>query len=190
MLLPGPRMHALWYTAWLPFLFLVNCIMIGYAVVTLEAQLSAAAFRRPSETPMLASLSKVTAWVTLFWVAFRLLDVLVRGRIGLIFSGTGLFFLAEVLLTLAGAAILLGEQRRTKAMWQVRAAILLLLGGALFRVNTYLVAFNPGKNWSYFPSFTELLITFGIIAAEVAIYIAIVKTFPILSGASESASRS
>lgn len=190
MLLPGPRMHALWFTPWLPFLFLVNCVMIGYAVVTLEAQFSAAAFRRRSETPMLASLSRVTAWVALFWVAFRVVEVLVRGKIGLLVTGKGLFFLAELLLTLAGALILLAPERRGRATWQVRAAILLLLGGALFRVNTYLIAFNPGDNWSYFPSFTELLITFGIFSAEIAIYIAIVKMFPILSGAHPAASRS
>jgi Ni/Fe-hydrogenase subunit HybB-like protein len=190
MLLPGPRMHALWFTPWLPFLFLVNCIMIGYAVVTLEVQFSSAAFRRPSETPMLASLSKVTAWVALFWVAFRVVEVLVRGQIGLLFTGKGLFFLAEVLLTLAGALILFSPLQRGRATGQVRAAILLLLGGAMFRINTYLIAFNPGDNWSYFPSFTELLITFGIFAAEIAIYIAIVKMFPILSGAHPAASRS
>ena len=123
-------------------------------------------------------------------MAFRLVEVLIRGRIGLLFTGKGLFFLAEVLLTLAGALILFVPERRSRATWQVRAAILLLLGGALFRVNTYLVAFNPGNNWSYFPSFTELLITFGIFAAEIAVYLAIVKMFPILSGARHAASRS
>ena len=89
--------------------------------------------------------------------------------------------MAEVLLPLAAAAILLSERRR-QAMWQVRGAILLFLGAALHRVDTYLVAFRPGSAFSYFPAVPELLITFGIIAAEVAIYIAVVKTFPILEG--------
>jgi Ni/Fe-hydrogenase subunit HybB-like protein len=71
-------------------------------------------------------------------------------------------------------------------VWQVRAAILLLLGTALHRVNAYLVAFRPGSHFSYFPAVPELLITFGIFAAEIAIYVAVVKTFPILSGATPS----
>jgi len=52
MLLPGPRMHPLWFTPWLPFLFLVNCLAIGYAVVVLEASFSAAVTPRnpPSMT--------------------------------------------------------------------------------------------------------------------------------------------
>jgi Ni/Fe-hydrogenase subunit HybB-like protein len=74
-------------------------------------------------------------------------------------------------------------------MWQVRAAILLFLAGALFRVNTYMVAFSPGPHWSYFPALPELLITFGIIAFEVVLYIVAVKTFPILSGAAPAAAQ-
>jgi len=189
MLLPATKMHSLWFTPWLPFLFLVNCILIGYAIVALEASFSSVAFRRPRETTMLAALSKVTAWVALFWVAFRVVDVVVRGQLVHVASKTGVAFLLEIGLPVAGAVILLSESRRARAMWQVRAAILLLLGGALFRVNTYLVAFRPGGQWSYFPSLPELLITFGVIAAEVAIYVAVVKTFPILSGAAPAAAK-
>lgn len=187
MLLPGPRMHPLWFTPFLPFLFLVNCILIGYAVVTLESTFSAVAFKRPRETKMLASLSKVTAGVAVFWAAFRLGEVAVAGELGAIAGGRGAMFLAEVLLVLAGAAILLSERRRAQAGWQVRAAMLLLVGGSLHRVNTYLVAFSPGAHFSYFPSVAELVMTFGIIATEILIYVAIVKTLPILSGAAAHA---
>lgn len=183
MLLPGPKMHPLWFTPWLPLLFLVNCIVIGYAVVVLEATFSAAAFGRPRETSMLASLSKVAAWIALCWAAFRVVEVAISGELPLVASGRGAAFLAEVVLTVAGGGMLLSDRLRNSGTWQVRAALLLLLGGALHRVNTYLVAFNPGPQWSYFPSLAELMITFGIIASEIAIYIAVVKTFPILSGA-------
>ena len=138
---------------------------------------------------MLASLSHVAAWVALFWVAFRLVEVAVAGKLPLVASATGIAFLAEILLAVAGAAILLSEERRARPVWQVRAAILLLLAGSLFRFNTYLVAFRPGSHWSYFPTVPELLITFGIVALEVVLYIAAVKTFPILSGAAPAAAQ-
>ena len=182
MLLPGPRVHPLWFTPWLPLLFLVNCIIIGYAVVVLESTFSAVAFRRRRETAMLASVSKIVAWIAVCWAVFRLGEVAIAGELGLIASAKGVAFLVEVGLLFAGAGILLSEERRSQAAWQVRGAILLLLGGALHRVFTYLVAFTPGEQYSYFPSIPELLITFGIIAAEIAIYIAVVKTFPILGG--------
>jgi Ni/Fe-hydrogenase subunit HybB-like protein len=182
MLLPGPRMHPLWSTPWLPLFFLVNCVIIGFAVVTLEATFSAAAFRRPRETAMLAALLEVAAWVALGWSAFRVVVVALSGKLGYLWSGYGVAFLAEVGLPVAAGLMLLSEKRRSQPTCQVRAAILLLLGGILHRVNTYLVAFRPGSHYSYFPAVPELLITFGIIAAEVAIYIAVVKTLPILQG--------
>jgi Ni/Fe-hydrogenase subunit HybB-like protein len=182
MLLPGPKVHPLWFTPWLPLLFLVNCIIMGLAVVTLESTFSASAFGRPRETRMLASLLHVAAWVSLGWVAFRVVVVALSGKLGYLASWYGAAFLAEVGVLVLGAAILLSEERRGLPRCQVRAAILLLLGGILHRVNTYLVAFRPGEHFSYFPAVPELLITFGIIAAEVAIYIAVVKTLPILHG--------
>jgi Ni/Fe-hydrogenase subunit HybB-like protein len=124
----------------------------------------------------------VAAWIALGWAIFRVLVVALTGKLGFLASGYGVAFLAEVGLLVWGVAMLLSESRRSQPVWQVRAAILLLLGGALHRVNTYLVAFRPGTNYSYFPAVPELLITFGIIAAEVAIYIAAVKAFPILRG--------
>jgi Ni/Fe-hydrogenase subunit HybB-like protein len=182
MLLPGPKVHPLWFTPWLPLLFLVNCIIMGFAVVTLEATFSAAAFGRPRETKMLAALLQVGAWVALGWAAFRVIVVAVSGKLGYLASGYGVAFLAEVGLLAIAGLMLLSEERRNQPVWQVRAAIIMLLGGILHRVNTYLIAFRPGSHFSYFPAVPELLITFGIIAAEVAIYIAVVKTLPILQG--------
>jgi len=182
MLLPGPKVHPLWFTPWLPLLFVVNCIIIGFAVVTLEATFSAAAFGRPRETRMLASLLHVAAWVAIGWAAFRVVVVALSGKLGFLASGYGVAFLAEVGLLVVAGAILLSPERRSRPACQVRAAMIMLLGGILHRVNTYLIAFRPGAHFSYFPAVPELLITFGIIATEVAIYIAVVKTLPILQG--------
>jgi hypothetical protein len=59
---------------------------------------------------------------------------------------------------------------------------MLVVAGALYRFDTYLVAFNPGDNWAYFPAVPEQLVTIGLVALEVMAYIAIVKRFPILAG--------
>jgi Ni/Fe-hydrogenase subunit HybB-like protein len=190
MLLPGPRMHPLWFTPWLPFLFLVNCLMLGYAIVVIESVFSARAFRVHHDDDMVAAIGRVAMGVSLFWVAFRIGDAAIAGKLPLAFSGRGWFFVAEIVVQLAGALMLATDAMRRSPMWQVRSALLLIAGGALFRVNTYLIAFQPGAQWSYFPAIPELLITFGIIALEVALYIAAVKRFPILSGVTETSSRS
>ena len=79
IMLAGPRLHPLWHTPWLPFLFLVSCIAMGYAVVVMESTLSSRAFGRQREDEMLASLSGVVSFVLFLFVAFRLGDLLLRG---------------------------------------------------------------------------------------------------------------
>jgi chlorophyll synthase len=62
--------------------------------------------------------------------------------------------------------------------WVCGAAV--LLGGALYRFNAFLIAFDPGPGWHYFPGFGELMITVGIVAFEVMAYLFFVKKTPVL----------
>ena len=40
MMLTGPRMHPLWFSPLLPLLFLIGCVMMGFAIVVFEAAFS------------------------------------------------------------------------------------------------------------------------------------------------------
>jgi Ni/Fe-hydrogenase subunit HybB-like protein len=131
MLLPGPRLHPLWFTPWLPFLFLVSSLVMGYGIVVLEATFATRFFRRQRETAMLARLSVVAFWVALLWAVFRLGEVAVAGELGLIASGYGAAFAVEVLLHFAAVFVLASPARRARASWQVRAGLLLVVGGAV-----------------------------------------------------------
>jgi Ni/Fe-hydrogenase subunit HybB-like protein len=187
MLLTGPKLHPLWFTPWLPLLFLVNCVIMGYGVVVLESHAAASAFSRRRETVMLGRLSKVAMGVALFFVAFRLVDIALRGQAAALFSWFGVAVLVELGLLVAGALVLMSEANRRSPGPQALAALLLVVGGTAYRFNVYLVGFRPGDHWSYFPAVPELLITFGIVALEIALYVAAVKTFPILAGEPEPA---
>jgi len=56
----------------------------------------------------------------------------------------------------------------------------MLLAAAVFRYNVYLVGFDPGPGWHYFPSLPEILITVGLIAIEIMGYSYFVKKLPVL----------
>jgi Ni/Fe-hydrogenase subunit HybB-like protein len=189
-LAPMQKLHPLWHTPWLPLLFLVSCLAMGYAMVVLETGFSARAFDRPRETAILASIGGVTAAATFAWVAFRLLDVLLRGRGGLLFGAGGLSFLfwLENALAVAGAVILARPALRVRPSMQMAAAFLVAASGALYRVDTFLVAFQPQEGWSYFPSVGEILVTLGLVATETMVYLVVVRKFPILAGSAAASS--
>ena len=116
------------------------------------------------------------------YVGLRLFDLAMRGDFGLIFTSGGfsLLFLIEIALFLTPALLVYSKQG-ARAGTLFRFGMMVLLAGALYRFSTFLIAFRPADGWVYFPSVVEILITAGVIAGEIAAYIAIVKTFPILS---------
>lgn len=185
MLLAGWRLDPLWRTPFLPLFFLMSCVTMGYAVVVFESAFSSVAFERKAETAMLGSLSRVITPLLFTFVVLRLGDLAWRGEFGRLFAWDtrSALALAEFAFMLAPAVMLLSSARRRDLGFLVRAAMLLMFGGALYRFDTYLVAFNPGAYWSYFPSVPEMLVSVGLVAAEVMAYIAIVRIFPILAGA-------
>jgi len=183
MLLTGAKLHPLWATPLLPLLFLVSCVAMGYAVVVFESTLSSGGFGRPKETPMLGSLAQVMAWVLAAFTVVRFLDLGVRGKLGLLGTFdlyTGMFLL-ETALFLLPAIVLFSPKRRADAGCLFRASMMMILAGSLYRLDAYLVAFRPGARFSYFPSFAELMVTLGVVALELILYVVLVKYFPILS---------
>jgi Ni/Fe-hydrogenase subunit HybB-like protein/Fe-S-cluster-containing dehydrogenase component len=184
MLLAGPKLHALWHTPLLPLLFLVSVIGMGYAAVILECCISAKVFKRPQETPMLRALARPIAFVMLTYVALRVFEVVQAGELGLVLQmdGYSALFLLELALFTAPTVGLMVHRREAGARFFTAMAAMLILGGALYRFSTYLIAFNPGPEWSYFPSLAEFAVTIGLVSAEILGYVIIVKKFPILRG--------
>jgi len=182
MLLAGSRLHPLWRTPLLPLLFLLSCVSMGFAVVVFENAFSSIAFKRRVHIGMLASLAAIIAPLQLLFVALRLGDLWWRGDLGLLFAGGGRAAMAalEYVAFLAPVVMLASPRSRRDLGALVRAAMVMMFAGALYRFDTYLVAFMPGAHWSYFPSVPELVITLGLVSFEVLAYILIVRTFPIL----------
>jgi Ni/Fe-hydrogenase subunit HybB-like protein/Fe-S-cluster-containing dehydrogenase component len=185
MLISGDKLHALWRTPMLPLLFLVSVLGMGYAAVVLESTISSRVFRRPSETPMLRALAGPIAVVLLAYAVLRTGDVLYRDQLIAILrlDSYSMLFLLEMSLFIVPGILLLAWRQRASAMFLAIMGVFVIFGGALYRFSTYLIAFNPGAHWSYFPSVPEFAVTIGLVSAEILAYVVLVKKFPILRGA-------
>jgi Ni/Fe-hydrogenase subunit HybB-like protein len=184
MLLAGSRLHPLWRTPLLPLLFLISCVAMGYAAVVFESALSSAVFHPRPETQMLARLARAIVPLQILFVVARFSDLAWRGNAGLLLVGDlrSVMVWIELAMFLAPVVMLLSPTTRPDLGRLFRAAVVMMFAGALYRFDTYLVAFSPGPNWVYFPSVPEMSITVGLVAFEILAYIVIVKTFPILAG--------
>jgi Ni/Fe-hydrogenase subunit HybB-like protein len=185
LLIASTKLHPLWHTGFLPLLFLINCVFIGYAIAILESIISCYAFKRPYEVEELSGLAGLIPWVTVIWLSVVVGDLASRGQVGaaLKLDFYSSFFLAEFFLVGIGSALLFSRKMRRSPRWLFISAAMIVLGGALYRFNVYLIGFNPGKGWRYFPSFAEVMITVGIVALEILGYKVFVKLFPVLPNA-------
>ncbi len=184
MMLAHEKLNPLWMTGMLPLLFLISCLGMGYAMVVIESTLSSRAFGSQRETGMLASLSGVMVPVLAVFLLLRIGDVVFRGQLSLALSlgRITIMFWLELLLFAIPMIMLASRARRARASVQFNAALMMIAAGVLYRFDTYLVAYNPGPGWSYFPSLPEVVISLGIISLEIMLYIYIVKRYPILTG--------
>ncbi|CAG0955324.1 MAG: Ni/Fe-hydrogenase cytochrome b subunit [Betaproteobacteria bacterium] len=179
----GNQVHPLWQSGWLlPLIYLMTAIMLGFAVVIFEATLSSVGFKRQMETPVLAQLCKIMYGLLIAYLVVRVGDLAVRGAIGSAFSASGeaLMFWLEMLCFIVPVIILGSQAARNSAAKLFVGAVLLMLGGMLLRINGFLVGYETGEGWHYFPSFPELMVTVGLIAFEILAYIIIVRKFPVL----------
>jgi len=184
MLIMTSKLHKLWHTPFLPVLFLSSAILMGYAAVIFESALADEVYDRPRETKILASLSGIMVLVLFFFLGVRIVDLALRGRLGLVarLDFYSWMFLLEMALFLAPALLLLSRKRRNNPGIELISAILMMVAGTLYRFDTFLVGFRPGPGWSYFPTIPEMAVTIGFVAFEVLAYLFIVKSFPILHG--------
>ncbi|MCX7167184.1 MAG: Ni/Fe-hydrogenase cytochrome b subunit [Rhodocyclales bacterium] len=182
----GVQIHPLWQTPILPLLYLLTAITMGYAVVLFESCLASSAYRRRIEMHMLTPLAKVMLGFLAVYVVVRLGDLLVRGALPKAFvpSVEALMFWLEMACFIAPLILIGAESNRRNPARLFLAGVLLMLGGALLRLNGFLIGYETNVDgaggFTYFPTLAEILVTAGMFAIEVLGYIIITRRFPVL----------
>lgn len=182
MVIVGHKLSPLWQTEMLPVLFLLTAILMGFAIVVWESVLASLNFRRPMETPVLRKLARLMMITAAVFLGLRFLDLIVRGQLGTAFGGplSGWFW-TETLLMAGGLALLIPQANRMRTRALFLSSSMLLAAGILYRLNVYLIGFTPAIGpWHYFPSVKEIMVTVGVFAFEIAMYLLFVKTLPVM----------
>ena len=178
----GGQVNPLWQTPIVPLLYLLTAVTIGYGVVLFESCVASSAYRRQIELHLLEPMAKIMLGTLTLYLVVRVADLVVRGALGHAFAPSleafffwlemGLFAAPYLLVGTAGA-------RRNPARLFL-AGVAIMLGGIFLRVNGFLIGYDTGPGWNYFPSIAEMLVTAGMFALEVLGYIIITRRFPVL----------
>ena len=178
----GGQVHPLWQTPVLPLLYLLSAITMGYAVVLFESCVASSAYRRKIEMHMLTPMAKIMLGILAVFIVVRLGDIVVRGALPRAFepSVQALMFWLEMACFIAPLILIGAESNRRNPARLFLAGVLLMLAGALMRLSGFLIGYETGGDFNYFPTLAEVLVTAGMFAVEVLGYIIITRRFPVL----------
>jgi len=176
------KLHPFWYSALLPVFFYVSAIGVGLAMVIFESNLSARAFGREIEMPLLAQLGKALAVVLAFYGLLRFQDLAGRGALGLLRepSTESVLFGLEVFLGLfLPVAMLVWRRIRESREGLFAVAVLVIAGFLLNRLNVSITGMEASSGTHYFPRWTEVSVTLALVGAGFLIFALAVRYFDV-----------
>jgi Ni/Fe-hydrogenase subunit HybB-like protein len=166
LIVPG-KLHPLWYTPLLPLFFFVSSVCAGLAMVIVESRLSARAFGRALEMPIVGELGRILVAALGVLGVLRPPDVGSRGALGLALglSYESLMFGLEFLLGLVLPMALLAFPRvRANTHGLYASSLLVVLGFVVNRLNVSITGLEAAQGRHYVPAWSEVMITLMLVA--------------------------
>jgi Ni/Fe-hydrogenase subunit HybB-like protein len=196
-LLAKGKIHPLWYSEFIPILFLVSSIFAGLSMVILEGTISHRVFedqidreRHASFEEIVFGLAKGAAISMFVYYFFKALIFLHDKQWERMVDLWAVWWLVEVVGLVLVPCFLFAYGVRNRSLSTIRvASVLALIGIVLNRLNTSVIAYNWRAPERYFPSWQEIVVTLMVIFAEVWVFRWVVLRMPVLRSQSEPASR-
>jgi Ni/Fe-hydrogenase subunit HybB-like protein len=159
------KLNPLWYTPVLPLLFFLSAVMVGPAMVIVEAMISARVRRRDPELPLLAALGQGMPYLLGLYLVVRVGDIIARGVVGAMNASlvSGWWWL-EIGLVLAALALFAAPDVVRHPRWLLTAAVATVGALVVQRTGVAIVGINVPEYAPYVPAVSEVLVTVGIVA--------------------------
>jgi len=185
MILAGPKVHPLWQSPISPLLFLLSAISVGFPMVIMESIISSRSFGLKSEMDVLSSLGRYVGPLLGIYLAFKIGDMAVRQTFVHLteINAASIMWIIEVLLgVVIPMRMFFWDKVLTSKPLIFTAAILVIFGVLMNRINTFIVSYTPlYATEVYWPSIGEISITIGFVALEILLYRTLVMIFPVIS---------
>jgi len=172
LIVPG-KLHAFWYTTHLPLIFFVSSICVGLAMVIVESRLSARAFGKQLELPLLIEVGRLLAATLGVYGSLRIFDLWERGVLARTlgsFYEARLFQLEFVVGLLLPLVLLSIPSFRERAKGLYVASVFVVLGFVANRLNVSITGFEGAQGDHYVPAWSEMWITLMLVAIGFAAF--------------------
>jgi Ni/Fe-hydrogenase subunit HybB-like protein len=197
-LMARDKIHPLWYSEFIPLLFLVSSIFAGLSLVIFEGSITHKVFHhragarlRATHDDIVVGLAKICTGVMFVYLFMQLLVFVHEQRGAYLSTGWGLWYMLELIGFVAVPAVLYlyGYQGRRLGIIKF-AAVMTLIGIVMNRLNVSVIAFKWYAAVRYVPTWMEIVVTLGVISAELWVFRWVVNRMPVLDFAMDHGNRS
>ncbi|MGQ9512362.1 hypothetical protein [Thermodesulfitimonas sp.] len=135
------------------------------------------------EVPLLALLLQAAMWVMVIYLVLKVADLVYRSHFLDMFNGStpSNLFLLEMVVGVVIPIILLAKKHiRESVPGMVTAAVLIVIGVMLNRMNVVFTSMYQAMGGWYFPHWMELSISIGLVSLFIMAYCFFVENFKIM----------
>ncbi|MBF0105695.1 MAG: Ni/Fe-hydrogenase cytochrome b subunit [Deltaproteobacteria bacterium] len=180
------KVHPLWWSPFLPLMFLLSAIAVGYPMVIFESMWAHKSFGLKNDMQTLSALARIIPFTIGLYLAVKIGDLIYRGAYIHIFDNSkqSNMFLVEIVFGVITPFLMFAfaRVRKDARLLFTAAALYVLCGVLLNRVNVFVVSYQPQfTGYSYVPHPLEVLLTIGYIALLMLLYRVIVTIFPVIT---------
>jgi Ni/Fe-hydrogenase subunit HybB-like protein len=188
-LIAPSKMSPLWFTNFIPYMFLISAIAMGLAMVSTETMLSAKAFNHKVDKEIFFGLARGTLITLSIYLAFKLYFLVTNAGIGAAFDGSleaNMYLLEMFLGIVLPIALLASKNTRTNMTGIFSVNILVIVGVLVNRLNVCLFSmqeYNTAQGASYFPTLMEFFLTLGVVSLGIFLFKMAAKYLPLFAEA-------
>lgn len=187
-LMAKDKIHPLWYSEFIPVLFVVSSVFAGLSMVIFEGAISHKVFfqqiseeNHKAQHGILTGLAKICAVAMFAYLFLKMLVFIHEKHWEYLLTPMGYWFLVEIIgFVIVPMMLFFYSSRRSNVVIIRIAAIMTMLGIIINRLNVTVIGFKWDAPNHYVPSWMEIVVTLAVIFTEIWIFRWIVTRMPVL----------
>ncbi|MDR2344879.1 MAG: polysulfide reductase NrfD [Planctomycetaceae bacterium] len=181
-LLMDGRLHPLWWSPMIFVFFLLSSFFVGPAMIMLESAISSRALGHQTPLNTLRLLARIGGVAMLIYLVLRIADLFLHNNIGLVFGEEYecIAFRVEIVIGLIVPIIIIFSPLSGHRFWLIIYGICASFGVFLNRLNVVVIGMSREMGSFYYPSIYEILVSVGLVAAGILVYLFICENFKII----------
>lgn len=184
------KIHPLWYSEFLPVMFLLSSIYAGISMVIFEGIISRKVFSyqmdedyRQSHDDITIGLARICGGVLFVYFVLTIMLAQFEGDFAYMGGAMGYWWLLELIgfIAIPGLMFIHGVQKKNPVTVRV-AAVIAIVGLLLNRYNCVFLAYNWDLPFAqkYFPSAMEYLMILAVLSFHIWVFRWVVNRMPVM----------